>query len=79
MSHRGDGGAACVRTRDGNPGKGPRGMSRSIAAITICGIVGGALGLVAGLLVGAGNPFIYAGIGIALGAAFAIPFLARGG
>lgn len=54
-------------------------MSRNVAAITIGGIVGGAIGLVAGLVVRAGNPFLYAGIGIALGAALAIPFVARGG
>lgn len=54
-------------------------MSRSVAIITAGAIVGGVLGLVAGLLVGAGNPFFWAAIGIALGAAVTIPLISRGG
>lgn len=54
-------------------------MSRSVAIITVGAVVGGMLGLVAGLLAGAGNPFFWAAVGIALGAAVTIPLLSRGG
>ena len=54
-------------------------MSKGIAAITIGALVGGVIGLAAGLVIGADNPFVYTGIGIALGAAMATPFIARGG
>ena len=54
-------------------------MSRSIAAITVSALVGGAIGLAAGLVIGTDNPFVYTGISIALGAAMAIPFIVRGG
>lgn len=53
-------------------------MSKSIAAITIGAILGGVIGLVAGLVTGTDNPFTYTGIGIALGAAMATPFIVRG-
>ena len=54
-------------------------MSKSIAAITVGALVGGVIGLVAGLVIGKDNPFVYTGIGIALGAAMATPFIVRGG
>ena len=54
-------------------------MSRSVAIITVGAISGGILGLVIGLLAGAGNPFSYAAIGIGIGAAISIPFFVRGG
>lgn len=55
-------------------------MSRVVAIITTGAIVGGVIGLLAGLLVGAGNPFYFAGIGMASGAAISlVPVFARKG
>ncbi len=54
-------------------------MSQSIAAITAGAFTGGVIGLVAGLILGAGNPFFYAAVGIALGGGLAIPFIMRRG
>ena len=42
-------------------------MSRTIAAIVVGALVGGGLGLLIGLVSGAGNPFVYMAIGIAVG------------
>ncbi len=52
-------------------------LSRSVAAITIGAIVGGVIGLVLGIVLGADNPFIYTGMGIAIGAAISVPFFVR--
>ena len=62
------------RSMDG----GARMLSRSVAAITVGAIVGGVIGLVVGLLIGVDNPFVYMGIGIAVGAGMSIPFIVRG-
>ena len=53
-------------------------LSRSVAAITTGAIVGGVIGLILGLVLGADNPFVYTGIGIAIGAAISVPFFVRG-
>ena len=53
-------------------------LSKSVAIITVGAITGGVIGLVLGLLLSASNPFVYMGLGIALGAAGSIPFIVRG-
>jgi uncharacterized membrane protein len=45
-----------------------------VAAITVGAVVGGALGLLLGLVSAADNPFTYMAIGIAVGAAASLAF-----
>ena len=52
-------------------------MSKTIAAIIIGATIGGGLGLLIGLISGAGNPFTYMAIGIAVGAGASIPLMGR--
>jgi len=53
-------------------------MSRAIAKITIGALIGGAIGLLVGLALAStsigGNPFLYVGIGIAVGAGISTVF-----
>lgn len=62
----------------GGVGKETDGMSKTVAKITIGALIGGVVGFLIGLVLAStsigGNPFLYAGIGIAVGAGVSTVF-----
>jgi hypothetical protein len=62
----------------GGIGKETDGMSKTVAKITIGALIGGVVGFLIGLVLAStsigGNPFLYASIGIAVGAGVSTVF-----